>query len=143
MLHGPAISTVTPRAPEPLSTQAPRATEGADAASVESPERSRRRRIIGTLITPTILIVVLVGGHSVWTWQAERRLNRFVQQLRSSGEPISLAEMIAPRVPDSDNAAIDLRAAAESVVSDGEESSQAFFCMQPLALPLTAQEIAV
>src|SRR5688572_3700951 len=60
---------------------------------------SRKRRLIGALITPTMLLVAVVGGHRTWTWQAERKLDRCLDELRRKGEPVSLAEIFPAARP--------------------------------------------
>jgi hypothetical protein len=160
MSHGPAIgrySAAAARTAGPgassLTTPAaslPPAQSEASAAGTRSadvPARppassppSRRKRLAAALITPAILLTAVVGGHALWTWQAERRIDRFVADLRERGEATSMAEFTpAVPVPDTDNAAIDLRAAGESIVPD-TEAWQSFVNTGPLGLPLTGEE---
>src|SRR4051794_24550825 len=64
--------------------------------SIDSPVGggwSRKRRWLTTLITPIAVVVMAVGGHRAWTWQAERKLGILVDELRRKGEPVSLAEI--------------------------------------------------
>jgi hypothetical protein len=102
---------------------------------------SRKRRWLTTLITPIVVLVMAVGGHRAWTWQAERKLGALVDELRSKGEPVSMAE-ITPKVAKQDNAAFDIRAASEGLPNDSELWQQ-FYGLGPLSLPLTREEIQV
>jgi hypothetical protein len=102
---------------------------------------SRKRRWLTTLITPIAVLVMAVGGHRAWTWQAERKLGALVDELRRNGEPVSLAE-ITPKVAKQDNAAFDIRAASEGLPND-TELWQKFFGLAPLSLPLTPEELQV
>jgi hypothetical protein len=102
---------------------------------------SRKRRWLTTLITPVAVIVMAVGGHRAWTWQAERKLGALVDELRSKGEPVTLAE-ITPKVARQDNAAFDIRAASE-VLPNESELWQRFYSLGPLSLPLTRDEVDV
>src|SRR5215207_5209103 len=85
------------------------------AAPVPAAPPSRRRRIAAALITPAILLVATFGGHAAWSWHAERRLARYVDSLRGKGEPVTLAEVLGPAVPDADNGAVNLRNAGEMI----------------------------
>jgi hypothetical protein len=118
----------------------------------ESPESSakappepvpRRRRALSALLTPTLLVLALVGSHRAWTWYAQHRLGNAVDALRKSGEPVSLEEIIPAQVPDSANAAVDVRRAIEQIVADQDEMAQAFFNLPGLALPMTERELSI
>jgi hypothetical protein len=139
----------------PASVPAPATTSGdhtngtpAAAASrggsVDAPgSPSRRKRLLAALITPTILLTAVVGGHGFWTWQAERRIDKFVAGLREGGEPVDMAAFApAQPVPDGQNAAIDLRAAGEAIAPD-TEAWQSFVNTGALGLPLTEHEMLV
>ena len=94
------------------------------------------------LVTPALLIVATVGGHQAWEWQAERRLERFVQGLRDSGQPVSMNELIpVTPVADATNGAVELRMASEVVSVD--EGWQSLFNVVPVALPLSDAELDV
>src|SRR5688572_6138732 len=97
-----------------------------------------RRRVITALITPAIVLVATLGGHAVWTWQAERRFDRYVEGLRRTGEPVSLSEVLGPPVADADNGALDLRAAAEAI---NTETWGEFYGLPALGMPLTEREV--
>ncbi len=101
---------------------------------------SRNRRVLRTLLPAVLLIGAAFGGHRAWAWHAERKLERFVDALRHSGEPVAPADFAVPPVPDADNAALELREAGEAVVFDGE-AWQAFFSAAPITLPLSAAQI--
>lgn len=102
---------------------------------------SRKRRWLTTLVTPIAVVVMAVGGHRAWTWQAERKLGALVDELRSKGEPVTLAEL-TPKVPKQDNAAFDIRAASEALPNESEVWQQ-FYGLGPLNLPLSRDELRV
>jgi hypothetical protein len=101
---------------------------------------SRRRRIAAALITPAILLVATLGGHAAWTWHAERRLARYVETLRGKGEPVTVAEVLGPAIPESDNGAVSLRAAGDAI--DVERWGE-FFNLSGIGLPLSEHELDV
>jgi hypothetical protein len=86
------------------------------------------------LLTPTILLVALVGGHQIWSWQAKRQLKNFVDVLRQNGEPVSVTQFQSVPIPDEKNGAADLRAAGEAVVPDAD-------AWQGIRLPLSDREV--
>jgi hypothetical protein len=111
-----------------------------DAPAPADAQVTRRKRIVMALITPAFLLLATVGGHAAWTWQAERRFERYVQGLRASGEPVSCYEVLGPLVSEADNGAADLRAAADFI--DGERWGD-FYSLAGLGLPLTDQELQI
>jgi hypothetical protein len=122
-----------------------RSADDTSHGSIDSPANgtgwSRKRRWLTTLITPIAVLVMAIGGHRAWTWQAERKLGALVDELRRKGEPVSLAE-VNPAIAKQDNAAFDIREASEGLPIDSELWSQ-FFGLGPLSLPLTRDEVAV
>lgn len=109
-----------------------------------SPEpASRRKRALGMLITPVLFVLALVGGHRAWAWYAQHQFGNFVTDLRKNGEPVSLAEIIPTQVPDSANAVADVRRAIEQIVVERDESTQAFFNLPGLELPMTRLELLI
>jgi hypothetical protein len=157
----PATASYSPAGPRPLGARAThsgsapsysgsrarsQSVDDTNQGSIDSPAGggggwSRKRRWLTTLITPIAVLVMAVGGHRAWTWQAERKLGALVDELRRKGEPVSMAE-ITPKVARQDNAAFDIRAASEGLPNDSELWQQ-FFGLGPLSLPLTQQELHV
>ncbi len=85
------------------------------------------------------LILFLVGGHAIWGWWEERKLNEEIGALRAKGEPMLIEELMNRPVAEGDNAVILLREAAEAV----NEKSAAWqeFEVPRLSLPLTDKEV--
>jgi hypothetical protein len=94
------------------------------------------------LLTPMLLFVGVVGGHWAWTAYAERQLTRYVDGLRRAGEPITLADLQPAPLPDADNAAIDLSAAA-SALNLTDPSWRGYFAQGEAKLPMTPGEVEV
>src|SRR4051794_26918944 len=97
----PATARYSPSAPRPRgerTAQSPmsgpsrsepfRSANDSSHGSIDSPLNgsaaggwSRKRRWLTTLITPVVVVVMAVGGHRAWTWQAERKLGALVDEL--------------------------------------------------------------
>lgn len=105
-----------------------------------TPRRRARwgRRI---LLALTALVVVAVVSHAVWGWRMSAGLARQMDAYRRARDPVAPADLNPPPVPDSLNAATDLRAAA-SLIDTATDDWEAFHELQP-AVPLTEREVAV
>jgi hypothetical protein len=78
------------------------------------PRPRRRWRVLGALL------LVLIAGHAGWTAFARRQLTRQIEAIRLRGEPIAPADFFQSdrSLPDTENAAIDLRRAAAAIHPD-------------------------
>src|SRR4051794_20527508 len=86
------------------------------------------------------LLLVIVGGHWIWSAGSARRLKAQIAIYKAAGEPIELEDFAIVGVSDAENAAIDLRKAARSIDKTTKASDE-FDRLEP-ALPLTPKEIA-
>src|SRR4051812_23274228 len=77
--------------------------------------KPRRRWLRRIGLSVVVLVLLLAAGHWYWGHQAERQLAGRLAELRAAGEPVAPADLAGPAVPDADNAAIDLRAAAAAI----------------------------
>lgn len=75
----------------------------------------RRGRWRARLRWVLALAAVVVAAHRWWGDQVEHRLDRRVLALASAGESTMPAALLNPPVPDADNAALDLQAAAAAM----------------------------
>jgi hypothetical protein len=87
-----------------------------------------------------LLLLLLFGGHWVWSTGSGRRLAAQVALYRAAGEPIEPKDFVVTGVSDADNAAIDLRKAATGI----DETTEVWKEYEKLnaALPLTEKEMA-
>src|SRR5687768_4222938 len=87
-------------------------------ASNRHKKRKWLRRIGFTLL---LVAVALLGAVWVWNHRAAKLFNEEVERLRLAGEPVKPEDLISPAIPipDSQNAAADLKAAAEVVDANG------------------------
>jgi len=79
----------------------------------ENKPKRRWGRWIG--LSFLLLIVLLVGGHAIWGWWEERKLNEEVGALRAKGEPFLPEELANSPVADGDNAVVVLLEGARSI----------------------------
>ena len=63
-----------------------------------------------------LLLVALFVAHGVWTARERAKVAQRVAVIRALGEPIDVADLIEPTVPDAENAAVAIRAAAAAFV---------------------------
>ena len=49
------------------------------------------------------LVILGMGGHFIANWLAERRWQAYCAAARARGAKISIAEIIPPEIPDSEN----------------------------------------
>src|SRR5438128_2562768 len=105
------------------------------------PKRSGARWLKWLGLTFSLLVAAGVGGHWWWGQSAERRLDAMIARYRAAGEPMLPSDLVAPSVPDDQNAVIDLRAAA-ALIDTKSDAWDAYGRLDP-ALPLTDREIAV
>ena len=84
--------------------------------------------------------LILVAALILWLWQVgvKNRLMAQVAAYRAAGEPIWVTDFAAPAVPDAQNAAIDLAAAADSIDEKSDAWTQ--YDKLNLGLPLIEQE---
>jgi len=87
-----------------------------------------------------ILILVVVGGHAIWGWWEERKLNEEIGALRAKGEPMLIEELMNRPVAEGENAVVLLREAGEAV-DEKSAAWQEFDVLRP-GLPLTDKEVA-
>ncbi len=66
----------------------------------------RRKVLIIVLIILALLIVTPVAVWSIWCWSAQRKLDAVLDELRQRGEPLTIAELAPPEIPDEENAAV-------------------------------------
>ena len=87
----------------------------ADDESIDPAGRRRGRSLRWAL--GVLLALLVAAGGTYWRWgvNAERALNEAVDELRRNGQPVEAADLVGPPVPGADNAAIDLRSAAQSL----------------------------
>ena len=87
----------------------------ADDESIDPAGRRRGRSLRWAL--GVLLALLMAAGGTYWRWgaNAERALNEVVDELRRNGQPVEAADLVGPPVPGADNAAIDLRSAAQSL----------------------------
>ncbi len=71
-----------------------------------------RKRTVKILTGIAILIVVLAVTYAIALAVSAMRLRRAYAALRSDGRPMTLAEVVPPKVPDSENAALLYESAA-------------------------------
>src|SRR2546421_12246270 len=74
-----------------------------------------RRWGLWMFLIAMLILLGLFGGHWVWTAGANKRLGKQIADYHAAGEPIEPDDFAATGIPDSDNAALDLRAAARSI----------------------------
>ena len=93
------------------------------------------------LVAGTLVVVLIVGGHLLWSGRSRTLLDRQVAEYRAAGEPIELADFSNTGVADGDNAAILLREAAR--IDETTEAWKAYAKLpDDIALPLTDEEAA-
>ena len=97
--------------------------------------RSRWRLARWLLLLPALLVALHFGLGTI----EKRKLGRLVEQYRRDGEPILPEDFDQPTIPDADNAAIDLRAAAATIDSARFRE----FGELDLQLPLSHEESAI
>src|SRR5437879_13534179 len=88
-------------------------------ADTEIRKKRRWGRWIGLSILA--LIAIVIGGHAYWGYWQEKKLGEEVAALRAKGEPMLPEELVNTSVPDEENAALLLKAAAASI-NEKEES---------------------
>ena len=88
-----------------------------------------------------IVVMLLLGGlivaPEIWGRRAQQRLDALLAEYSSRGEPTTLAELRRMVVPDEENGAIDLRAAARML----DENDKELDAIDEIALPLNDAEM--
>src|SRR4051812_26140766 len=105
--------------------------------------KPRRGRWLKRLAVAFVLLVgAIVGGHWIWGERSAARLDARLRELKAAGEPVEPADLVAPAVPDDQNAVVDLRAAA-AAVDDESPAWKQWEQLEGIAFPLTAEEAAL
>ena len=95
-----------------------------DSAPTAAPRRRTRPRWLPRLPLPAALALAvglaLAGGYWLWLRGARADLAEAVEQIRRAGDPVTVDDLARPPVPDADNAAIDVKAAAALIDGLGE-----------------------
>ena len=112
-----------------------------DKASAHPSHRPRLRQLWRWGRCVILLFAVLVAVHFGWIKLEERRLRRMVEEFRRAGEPMLPEDFDQTPIPDSDNAVVDLRAAAASI-DDDDPRFKAILRLDN-AIPLTEHETAI
>jgi len=105
----------------------------------------RRRIIKPACAIVAVILVLAVATYLIWVWRADRKLKDEIARLHAAGEPMSMEEVLPPRLPDSENASPDYQAAGKLIDRDQpfwkkwDEADAAQREFQP---PFTADEIA-
>lgn len=71
-----------------------------------------KRRIKRLLIIIVAIALIIFVATSILNYVSGRKLEHALNKIKQAGEPITLAEMAPPEIPDSENAAIPLEVAA-------------------------------
>src|SRR6478609_8196042 len=106
-----------------------------------SHKRSGARWLKRMGIALVVLVAAVVGGHWWWGRSTEGRLDAVIARYRAAGEPMLPSDLVAPAVPDNENAVIQLRAAA-ALINTKSAAWEAFDRLDP-ALPFTDRETSV
>jgi hypothetical protein len=85
-----------------------------------------------------LLIAAAIIGHAMWGSVAEQGVNRRVQALRDAGEPVLPQDFTPPHPNDSENAAVDVEAAANMI--DEKDPVWEAYSREDLGLPLRPKE---
>ena len=88
-----------------------------------------------------LVMVVVILGHWWWSNRAERQLLAQMDEYRKLGEPTEFEDFNDTDIPDSQNAAEDLRAAARAIVLEGDDRKA--FDQIERGLPLRDKEVAL
>lgn len=107
-----------------------------DSSKGKSTIRPKRRRRAITILV--VLLGILIIAHWWWGRIERRRLDALVARLAASGDPITLEQLRATSVPDRENAARALIAAAALVDSHHD----LYYRQDDLDFPLTESEAA-
>lgn len=81
------------------------------------PARRRPWRWVGLLFL--LLVVGLAGFYLTWSYRAEQRVAKIVEELRRAGEPVDPQDLVQRPVPLENDAAADLLAAAAALDDEG------------------------
>jgi len=106
------------------------------------PRPSRRRKLRIFLCFFVLLIVALVLGHYSWSRHGANAIQAQADAYRLLGQPVTLEDFQDKPIPDDQNAAIDLRAAAAAITLTDEQKDFLNKLDQPY-LPLTDQQLAI
>ena len=102
----------------------------------------RRRKV---LIIIFIILAVLIGTPvavwNIWCWSAQRKLDAVLDELRQRGEPLTLAEMAPPEIPDEENAAVLYGQACAQLDLLPKETRDAIWDLVMKREPLTPEEL--
>jgi len=106
------------------------------------PRPSRRRKLRIVLCLFVLLIVALVLGHYSWSRHGANAIQAQADAYRLLGQTVTLEDFQDKPIPDDQNAAIDLRAAAAAITLADEQKEFRDDFEQPY-LPLTDQQLAI
>jgi hypothetical protein len=98
-----------------------------------------KRRGLRFLIALVLVLALFGLGHWYWGVRGAGRFQRTIEKLKARGEPVTLADFNDPPVPDDQNAALDLRAAARSMKVNSP-AWKAFEQLEEYRLPFTDEE---
>ena len=102
--------------------------------------RPRRRFAWRKWLRAALVIVSIVAMHQWWGQRAAHRLDREVLALAAAGEPVTPQALLGPALPDEQNAAVDLRASADSIESSAKSDALRWVLDTEPAPPLTEGE---
>jgi hypothetical protein len=118
-----------------------------DDAADDDVDRPARRGSRLAWAAGILLVLLLAGGGTYWQWgvNAQRALDEAVSELRRNGQPVEAADLAAPPIAGADNAAIDLRAAAQllDTSSDPWKAFEAVDPTEPLSEEAQRKVVAV
>lgn len=102
--------------------------------------RPRRRFAWRKWLRAALVIATVVALHQWWGQRAAHRLDREVLALAAAGEPVTPQALLGAALPDEQNGAIDLRAAADSIESSAKADALRWVLGTEPAPPLTEDE---
>ena len=102
-------------------------------------DTSFRRRLFQIFIGLIVVLLLAVAGHYLTTHTAQVALQKQLEEYKRLGEPVTVADLDVPFVPDADNAALDYLSAAASVANIPESTE---FDKVDFVLPWTNKESA-
>lgn len=75
------------------------------------------------LSTVSLLLLLLLGSvRAAWGWEADRRMRDALSAAAARGEPVEVAGLALPDLPDDSNAAWYVRKSADAVDPTGHDS---------------------
>src|SRR5258706_8547642 len=90
-----------------------------------------------------LLVVGVILFHAIWGYRAQSQVDRLVARYRAAGEPTTPEDLAETQVPDANNRAIEIRAAAALIDSKSDSETWRLFIWTERTLPLTSKEKAI